>query len=457
MQRLDRQSNGITDGVIWKQLLKFFLPIMLGTFFQQLYNTVDAIVVGNFAGKEALAAVGGSASRILDLVIGFFTGLASGATVIVSQVYGAKDEQNVSRSVHTAMLLALGGGAIMTVIGLLISPTLLVWMKTPPDTMAQSRDYVDIVFMAMIPGMVYNVGSAVLRAVGDSRRPLYFLISACMVNIVLDVLLVVGLEMGVAGAAIATIFSQAVSAVLVVITLLRSHQVYRLEPRKIRFYGNLLDRIVRIGFPAGLQSVMYSLSNIIIQASINAFGTDIVAAYTAYGKLDGLYWMMINAFGVSITTFVGQNFGAGKYDRMRRSVRVCLLMTFGATVLMSGFFLLLGEPLYRLFTDDAQVIALGMQILRLLVPTYVTYICIEVLAGAVRGTGDSLIPTLFTLTGVCLLRVAWVMGVAPAYHSLTVVLLSYPITWTITSVLFVIYYLKGGWLKRSISKAKLEA
>ena len=214
---------------------------------------------------------------------------------------------------------------------------------------------------------------------------------------------------------------------------------------------------MRIGFPAGLQSVMYSLSNIIIQASINAFGTDIVAAYTAYGKLDGLYWMMINAFGVSITTFVGQNFGAGKYDRMRRSVRVCLLMTFGATVLMSGFFLLLGEPLYRLFTDDAQVIALGMQILRLLVPTYVTYICIEVLAGAVRGTGDSLIPTLFTLTGVCLLRVAWVMGVAPAYHSLTVVLLSYPITWTITSVLFVIYYLKGGWLKRSISKAKLEA
>lgn len=278
-----------------------------------------------------------------------------------------------------------------------------------------------------------------------------------MVNIVLDVLLVVGLEMGVAGAAIATIFSQAVSAVLVVLTLLRSHQAYRLEPRKIRFYGNLLDRIVRIGFPAGLQSVMYSLSNIIIQASINAFGTDIVAAYTAYGKLDGLYWMMINAFGVSITTFVGQNFGAGKYDRMRRSVRVCLLMTFGATVLMSGFFLLLGEPLYRLFTDDAQVIALGMQILRLLVPTYVTYICIEVLAGAVRGTGDSLIPTLFTLTGVCLLRVAWVMGVAPAYHSLTVVLLSYPITWTITSVLFVIYYLKGGWLKRSISKAKLEA
>ena len=318
-------------------------------------------------------------------------------------------------------------------------------MGTPADVLVHAEVYVRIYFAGMIPSLIYNVGAGLLRAVGDSRRPLYFLISACMVNIVLDVLLVVGLEMGVAGAALATIISQTVSAVLVVITLLRSHQAYRLEPRKIRFYGNLLDRIVRIGFPAGLQSVMYSLSNIIIQASINAFGTDIVAAYTAYGKLDGLYWMMINAFGVSITTFVGQNFGAG------------LLMTFCATLLMSGFFLLLGESLYRLFTDDAQVVALGMQILRLLVPTYVTYICIEVLAGAVRGTGDSLIPTLLTLTGVCLLRVVWVMGVAPAYHSLTVVLLSYPITWSVTSVLFVIYYLKGGWLKRSIGKAKLEA
>ena len=431
-KRHEFSQNSITEGVIWKNLLAFFFPILLGTFFQQLYNTADAVIVGKFVGKEALAAVGGATGTLVNLVVGFFVGLSSGATVILSQFYGGRRDREVSQAVHTAAAMSLAGGALFTVLGIVFSPVILRWMGTPEDVLVHAEVYVRIYFAGMIPSLIYNVGAGLLRAVGDSRRPLYFLISACMVNIVLDVL-------------------------LVVLTLLRSRQAYRLEPRKIRFYGNLLDRIVRIGFPAGLQSVMYSLSNIIIQASINAFGTDIVAAYTAYGKLDGLYWMMINAFGVSITTFVGQNFGAGKYDRMRRSVRVCLLMTFGATVLMSGFFLLLGEPLYRLFTDDAQVIALGMQILRLLVPTYVTYICIEVLAGAVRGTGDSLIPTLFTLTGVCLLRVAWVMGVAPAYHSLTVVLLSYPITWTITSVLFVIYYLKGGWLKRSISKAKLEA
>ena len=441
-------KNEITSGIIWKQLLLFFFPILLGSFFQQLYNTIDAVIVGRFVGKNALAAVAGSSGMVINLLVNFFTGLTAGASVIVSQFFGSGDRKKVDDSIHTIYAFSIIGSVIMTLIGITAAPALLRLMNTPEELMSDSILYLRIYFAGMIPSLIYNVGAGLLRAVGDSRRPLYFLISACMVNIGLDVLLVVGLEMGVAGAALATIFSQTVSAVLVVITL---------EPRKIRFYGNLLDRIVRIGFPAGLQSVMYSLSNIIIQASINAFGTNVVAAYTAYGKLDGLYWMMINAFGVSITTFVGQNFGAGKYDRMRRSVRVCLLMTFGATVLMSGFFLLLGGQLYRLFTDDAEVIALGMQILRLLVPTYVTYICIEVLAGAMRGTGDSLIPTLFTLTGVCLLRVVWVMGVAPAYHSLTVVLLSYPITWTVTSVLFVIYYLKGGWLKRSIGKARLEA
>ena len=452
----ETDQNRLTEGSVPRKMLAFALPIFLSNLFQQLYNAVDSLIVGNFIGSAALAAVGSSASMIM-LLVGFINGVSLGAGVVIARFYGADDRENLSRALHTTVAVGIAAGLVLTVVGVLLTPQILRWMGTPEDVMGHAVTYIRIYFAGMIPNLIYNIGSGVLRAVGDSRRPLYFLICACMVNILLDVLLVLGLEMGVAGAALATIFSQAVSAVLVVLTLARSNYAYRLELRKIRFHMDLLGRIVRIGLPAGLQSVMYSLSNVIIQASVNGFGTDILAAWTAYGKLDGLYWMMINAFGVSITTFVGQNFGAGKYDRMRRSVRVCLLMTFGATVLMSGFFLLLGEPLYRLFTDDAQVIALGMQILRLLVPTYVTYICIEVLAGAVRGTGDSLIPTLFTLTGVCLLRVAWVMGVAPAYHSLTVVLLSYPITWTITSVLFVIYYLKGGWLKRSISKAKLEA
>ena len=447
-------QSSITEGVIWKNLLAFFFPILLGTFFQQLYNTADAIIVGKFVGKEALAAVGGATGNLINLVVGFFVGLSSGATVILSQFFGGRRDREVSHTVHTAAAFALTGGLALTVLGVAFSPAILSMMGTPPDVMTYAVTYIRIYFFGMIPSMIYNIGSAILRAVGDSRRPLFFLMSACMVNILMDIVLVLGLEMGVAGAALATVLSQTVSAVLVIITLMRTPLSYRLEPRKIRFYGYLLNRIVRIGLPAGLQSVMYSLSNVIIQAGVNGFGTDVLAAWTAYGKMDGLFWMMVSAFGISITTFVGQNFGACQYDRVRKSVRVCLGMTTLATLVMSAVMLMLGGPLYRLFTDDAQVVEQGLAILRLLVPTYMTYICIEILSGAVRGAGDSLIPTLFILGGVCLLRVVWVLGVAPAYHSLEMVLLSYPITWTVTSVLFIVYYLKGGWLKRCIRKAR---
>lgn len=451
-----RAENQITGGVIWKQLLVFFFPILLGTFFQQLYNTADAIIVGKFVGKEALAAVGGATGNLINLVVGFFVGLSSGATVIISQFFGGRRDQEVSHAVHTAVALALAGGLLLTVLGIAFSPAILRMMGTPDEVMGYAITYICIYFAGMIPSLIYNIGSGILRAVGDSRRPLFFLICACMVNILLDILLVVGLEMGVAGAALATILSQTVSAVLVVVTLCRAPFSYRLEIKKIRFYKSLLDRIVQIGFPAGLQSVMYSISNVIIQASINTFGTDVLAAWTAYGKMDGLFWMTVSAFGVAITTFVGQNFGAGQYDRVKKSVRVCLGMAMGATVLLSAFLLLLGKPLFGMFTDDPEVISQGLSMLRLLVPTYFTYVCIEVLSGAVRGAGDSLIPTLMTLTGVCLLRIVWVMGVAPAYHSMPVVLLSYPITWSVTSVMFLVYYHKGGWLRRCIRRAGME-
>lgn len=441
MQRLDGQSNGITDGVIWKQLLKFFLPIMLGTFFQQLYNTVDAVVVGNFAGKEALAAVGGSASRILDLVIGFFTGLASGATVIVSQVYGAKDEGNVSRSVHTAMLLALVGGAIMTVIGLLISPTLLVWMKTPEDTMAQSRDYVDIVFMAMIPSMVYNVGSAILRAVGDSRRPLYFLIVACLTNIVLDVLFVVVFPMDdVKGVAVATSLSQVVSAVLVCASLMRTKECYRLELRKLRTNLKLLVQTIRIGLPTGLQSIMYAVSNIIITTSINTFDTDAVAAWVTLSKVDAMNWMISNAFGIAVMTFVGQNYGAGRYDRVRRSMKTCLMMAMGASLFFGAIFALFGRTLFGLFNKDADVLNFAVMMMMYMAPSYWLYAPIEIIAGSLRGMGDTLVPTIITALGICALRVAWLLLVVPAKHEIGMVCISYPISWSLTSIAFILYY-----------------
>ena len=351
-------QNAITEGVIWKQLLLFFFPIVLGTFFQQLYNTADAIIVGKFVGKEALAAVGGTTGTLINLLVGFFVGLSSGASVIISQFYGARRSDDVSRAVHTTMALALVSGAVLTALGICFSKSVLIMMGTPADVLDYAVTYINIYFLGMIPSLIYNIGSGILRAVGDSRRPLVFLISATMTNIVLDVVLVIGLDLGVAGAAAATVLSQVVSAVLVLVTLCRSPQVYRVQFKKIRFHGDMLVRIVRIGLPAGLQSVMYSLSNIIIQASVNGFGTDVMAAYTAYGKVDGMYWMVINAFGVAITTFVGQNFGARLYDRMKKSINVCLGMSAAITIVLSTVLLAISEPLLGLFRFRVMVSAI---------------------------------------------------------------------------------------------------
>jgi len=449
-------GNGITEGVIWKQLLLFFFPIVLGTFFQQLYNTVDAVIVGNFVGKEALAAVGGTTGTLINLLVGFFVGLASGATVIISQFFGGNDPQKVSRAVHTAAALAIGGSVILMVLGLALSPWALRLMGTPEDIMNHALVYIRVYFVGIFFNLVYNIGSGILRAVGDSKRPLYFLVVCCFVNVLLDLLFVAVFRWGIFGAALATILSQAVSAVLVLIVLMKTDLAYRLTPRQIRADPAILKSIVQIGIPAGLQSVMYSLSNLVIQASINSFGTDVVAAWTAYGKLDGFFWMVVSSFGVAITTFVGQNFGARNYDRMRRSVRVCLAMAFGSTFVITGIFLLVNEPFYHLFTQDASVIAYGMEMVQFLAPCYFTYICIEILSAAVRGVGDSLIPTIMTCVGVCVLRVLWITVAVPLWPNVKTTMASYPITWVITSLMFVVYYLKGGWLKRRIAIQEQE-
>ncbi len=442
----------ITEGVIWKQLLTFFFPILLGTFFQQLYNTADAIIVGKFVSTEALAAVGGATGTLINLIVGFFVGLSSGATVILAQHFGARRHEEVSKTVHTGLTLAICGGLVIMVAGILLSPAMLKMLSTPDDVMEYALTYMRIYFAGMIPSLIYNIGSGILRAVGDSRRPLYFLIASCLANIVLDVIFVLGFEMGVAGAALATILSQTVSAVLVIAVLTRTANSYQLQVRKMGFDLPILGRIVKIGLPAGLQSVMYSLSNVIVQSSINAFGTTVMAAWTAWGKMDGTFWMIISAFGIAITTFTGQNFGAGKFDRMKKSVRVCLAMAMGTTVIVSGILLLFGPYVFRLFSNEEAVVLQGMEILHTLAPFFFTYICIEIFSGAVRGVGDTALPTLMTLVGICLLRTVWLLVIAPAQNSVPFTLYCYPITWSITSVLFVLYYLRGGWLKRSIKK-----
>ncbi|MFQ8704189.1 MAG: MATE family efflux transporter, partial [Eisenbergiella sp.] len=303
-------------------------------------------------------------------------------------------------------------------------------------------------FSGSMPSMMSTMGSGILRAIGDSKRPLYFLIAACLVNIALDLLFVAVLEMGVAGAALATILSQLVSAILTTIALMRTTDSYRLILSKIRFHRHLLFSIVKIGLPAGLQSSMYSISNLLIQSSINSFGTDTIAAWTAYGKVDSIFWMIMGAYGISATTFVGQNFGAGKYDRIKKSVRICLGMAAITSIVLSVIVMEFGGTILLLFTHDANVISICEGMIRVVSPFYITYICIEILSGTCRGCGDSLIPMLLTCFGVCVLRIVWIFTAVPLRHEVSTVAFSYPLTWAITSILFVIYYKKGKWMQK---------
>ena len=449
-------ENGITEGVIWKQLLFFFFPILLGTFFQQLYNTADAIIVGKFVGKEALAAVGGTSGTLINLFVNLFVGVSSGTTVTIAQHFGGHNYDDVRRTVHTSILMAVVGGLCMTVLGLLVSRPLLTAMGTPADIMDHALTYLRVYFFGIVAAFLYNIGSGILRAVGDTQRPLYFLMAACLTNIFLDLILVVVFRLGVLGVALATLSSQILAAGLVIFTLMHSNQVYRLFPEELKFTPHVLRSVLKVGIPAGLQSNMYTISNMIIQSAINTFGTNTIAAWTAFGKIDGFFWMILSAYGISVTTFVGQNFGAQKYDRIRQSVRICLGLTLGTAVFCSFFLYFFCEPIFKIFTDDLLVMTEGMQMLRFLVPFYATYICIEVLSGAIRGVGDSLVPMIMTGCGVCLLRIVWVFAALPLRHEMTTVMFSYPLTWSITSLLFVIYYLRGGWLRRRIAKCGYE-
>ena len=436
------KSNQITEGVIWKQLLLFFFPIVFGTFFQQIYNTADTVVVGRFVGKQALAAVGGSASQMVNLLVGFFVGLSSGAAVIISQFYGAKDEKNVRVTLHTAFAFSVVGGVILTIVGIGLSKPVLYWMNTPEDVIADSVTYLYIYFCGMIFNLIYNMGSGILRAVGDSKRPLYVLIVTCILNIILDVVFVVAFGMGVAGVAVATILSQAVSAGIVVWLLVKSTEMYRLVPREIKVQGKSLKSILRIGVPAGMESVMYGISNLVIQVFVNGLGTDTVAAWGTLAKIDAIFWMVINAFSIAITTFVGQNYGAGKFARMRKSVKVCLAMSFVSAAVISVALILASEPIYRLFTTDENVIKIGVHMIRFMLPAYSVFVIVGILSGALRGAGKVLVPMLLTCGGVCSLRLIWLFTVGRMVPGIDTIMCGYPVSWSITAVLFIIYYLK---------------
>lgn len=440
----------MTEGSILKSMLMFFFPLLIGTFFQQLYNTVDAMIVGLYVGKEALSNVGGVSSMITMLVVGFFTGISTGASVLVSQYFGAKSYSKLKEAVHTSYGFAIIGGVLLGAVGIISSPYLFKLMNTPEEIIGQSIEYINIYFMGLIFLCVYNMGAAVLRAVGDSRRPLYLLAFCSLLNVVLDLLFVIGFNWGVAGAAWATVISQALSAVAVTWIIIYKTPEIQLDLRKIIPKWDMLKNMLFIGFPTGVESIMYNISNIIIMAAINIFGIDTMAAWSAYGKIDGVIWLINSSFGIAIMTFVGQNYGAGKFKRIRKGVRRWLVVSIGTTLVLSILMLVFAKPLLGLFTTDGQVIEIGYRMMLFVVPGYFLFEFIEVLSGTLRAEGRVLVSSLIVLIFTCVLRIVWTLVISNG-KSMEMVVLCYPITWGVCAVLIIAYYL---WEQRRIEAAR---
>ena len=451
-----KKELNLTEGPIAAQMIRFFIPIWCGIFFQQVYVTADAIIISKVVGESALAAVG-CTSTFINLLIGFFAGIGSGATVVIAQYFGARENALVRRSVHTALILAACIGLVFTVLGLAISPWLLHLLQTPEDIFDMACQYLRIYSLGMIPCVLYNMGSGILRAVGDARRPVYILIATAIVNIGLDLLLTAVFALGVRGAALATALSQLMAMALVLWCLHSEREL----PVQLRFHElkpdfRLLWRICRIGLPTGIQSTMFDLSNLLIQASVNFFGTNTIAAWTAYSNLNLIFWMTVSAMGTTITTFVGQNFGAGKIDRLHRGVRVGLGLSALGCVIITAVTILLRYPLTHLFATDPAVVQICIGMILCLTPTYITYMCIEIFSGAIRGAGEALVPMIITGLSICVFRVVWILWVLPLHNTLPMIYISYPISWCIGTVAFLIYYKKGKWLTKRLGTAAQE-
>lgn len=440
-------GNDLTTGVVWKKLMGFFFPVLFGLLFQQFYNTADAVIVGTFIGDEALAAVGGSATALTNLVVGFFTGLNSGASVMISQRFGAGDDEGLNKVLHTAVVFCCAMGLLLSVCGYVFTPAVLRLMGTPEDILDDSALYLRIYLCGAIPLLMYNLFQGTLQGVGDSKRPLRYLIISCILNIVLDTLFVAWLKMGVAGVGIASVISMVVCMLMALVHLMRVDGPHRIRIRDLRVDWLSLKRILKIGLPSGLQSSLYGISNVIIQSAVNSFGTLAVAAWTASSKLDGFYWSTSNSFGITICAFAGQCYGAGKTDRMKQATRTCMKIALVVTILLSTLLLLIALPAYGIFVSDPGVIDSAVEMMIYIVPTYFVWTFIEVLSGTFRGVGDTFRPMIITMTGTCGIRVLWMLLVVPVWHTIMAVCLVYGISWVITAIAFILYYRSGKWLR----------
>jgi len=442
-----KKTRDMTQGVIWKHLLAFALPLMIGNLFQQLYNTVDSIVVGQFVSKQALAAVG-STTSIINMLVGFFSGVSVGAGVIISQRFGAKDPEGVHKAVHTTISLTLIIGLVGTVVGILLAPLMLTLMKTPQDVFVEAKTYLQIYFGGISGLMLYNMGSGILRAVGDSRRPLYFLVFSSCVNIVLDLLFVLGFGMGVEGVAYATIIAQFASAALIYFTLYRTQDVHRFQPSKLRVYPEMMRSIIRVGFPAGLQQALTSFSNVFVQGYINSFGTNCVAGWSCYHRIDQFILLPMQSISMASTTFVGQNIGHRDLERTEKGIRTAVMLSIIVTGILIGLVVIFCAPLIKIFNDDPGVVEYGVMFIRLISPFYLIICFNQIYAGALRGAGDAKAPMIIMLFSFVLFRQLYLAIGTQFINTEWFVGLGYPAGWIMCSTLQLLYYYKSHWRDR---------
>ena len=449
MKQVSKHNHAMlmTEGPIAKLIIKFALPVFWGNLFQQLYNIVDSLIVGNFAGDEALAAVSSSGSLIF-MITGFLLGVFSGSSVVISQYYGAKDKENVQKALHTTIAFAVISGLILALVGIVLSGQILKWMDTPKNVLPNSTLYFRIFFCGSVFSTVYNAGAGVFQAVGDSKHPLYYLIISSFTNVTLDLLFVGIFHYGVAGAAIATIMSQFLSSILVIRRLAISEETYRLHLSKIRIYGCMLKRILRMGIPSGIQNSVIGFANIIVQTNINAFGDLAMAGCGSYSKLEGFAFLPVTSFAMALTTFVGQNIGAGKLDRAKKGAR------FGAVACalsaeLIGVIMFIGMPIFiRAFSQNPKIIEFGTRQAHIECLFFCVLAFSHACAGVMRGAGKAVVPMVVMLMFWCVVRVTYITIVTDIIPRIEVIFWAYPMTWTLSSITFAIYMISGKWLKQ---------
>ena len=442
----NQNTNLMTEGSIVKNLLLFALPLILGNLLQQMYNTADSIIVGNFVGSNALAAVGSSGSPIY-LLIGFSQGVAVGAGVVISQYLGAGDHKETREAVHTSLAIAVLMGLVLTIGGVACCRALLTAMNTPAEVMGDAVTYLRLYFGGVLFSVVYNMTAGILNAAGNSRRSLVYLAAASVTNIVLDLVLIAGLKMGVAGAAIATDLSQLVSCVLSLRFLMKTDDACHVKLSGIRLHRSMAGRIIRVGLPTGIQNMVISISNVLVQAGVNGYGAAAMAGFGAYMKIDGFNILPVTSISMAATTFVGQNYGAGRLDRVKKAVWVTLGIGILYT-LCTGAALLAGQDfILHLFTRDEAVIGFGKLAMHWFCPFYFLLSILHGLAGAVRGTGASVPPMVVLLVSLCLFRIVWIQWVLPSFSTINGIFLLYPVSWGLGAVLMALYAWKGRWME----------